>query len=127
MHEQDIAIVKSLVSVAWADGVFTDAEHEMIDALLNGFQATSEEVKEIRDYYAETKTLDDMPISDLSNDNRRVLLERAVLLTFVDGEPAAAEKVLVDNLAERLRIPPDESKALIQAAEQHAKQFLKLL
>jgi hypothetical protein len=127
MHEQNMAIVKSLVSVAWADGVFTDAEHEMIDALVAAFEATDDEAKEIKDYAAEKKSLDDIPITELSTDDRRVLLQHAVLLTFVDGEQAAAEKKLVDDLCVRLRIPAEEGKGLIEAAEARAKRFMNLL
>ena len=39
MHEQDLAIVKGLVSVAWADGVFAEREREMLDALLEAYGA----------------------------------------------------------------------------------------
>ena len=35
MHDQDMAIVKALVPVAWADGVFAQPEKEMIDAVLD--------------------------------------------------------------------------------------------
>src|SRR5262249_9776083 len=82
MHEQNMAIVKSLVSVAWADGVFAEAEREMIDALVAAFEATEDEAKEIHAYAAEKKTLDDIPMTDLSTDDRRILLQHAVLLTF---------------------------------------------
>ena len=34
MREEDMAVVKSLVSVAWADGTFADSEKEMVDALI---------------------------------------------------------------------------------------------
>jgi uncharacterized tellurite resistance protein B-like protein len=127
MHEQNMAIVKSLVSVAWADGVFADAEREMLDALISAFEATPEEAKELHDYAAEKKTLDDIPITELDTDDRRVLLQHAVLLTFVDGTQDESEKKYVDELANRLRIPADEGRALIEAAEQRAKRFLSLL
>ncbi len=85
MHEENMAIVKSLVSVAWADGVFADEEREMVEALISAFEASEDEAKAIRDYAAEKRTLDDVPITDLSADDRRVLLQHAVLLTYVDA------------------------------------------
>ena len=48
MHAQDIAIVKSLVSVAWADGKFAEKESEMIDALLEAFAASPEQAASYR-------------------------------------------------------------------------------
>jgi uncharacterized tellurite resistance protein B-like protein len=127
MHEQNMAIVKSLVSVAWADGVFGDEEREMVDALIAAFEATDEQASELRAYSADKRTLDDMPIQDLSADERRVLLQHAVLLTYVDGEQGEAEKNFLAALCEKLQIPADEGHALIGAAETRAKKFLSLL
>ena len=127
MHEQNMAIVKSLVSVAWADGVFASEEREMVEALIAAFEATDEEAKEIRAYAAEKKTLDDIPLTDLSTDDRRVLVQHAVLLTFVDGQQAESEKQFIDALCEKLRIPAAEAKDLVEAAAARAKRFLNLL
>jgi uncharacterized membrane protein YebE (DUF533 family) len=127
MHEQNMAILKSLVSVAWADGVFADAEKDMVEALIAAFEASDEEAKQIRAYAAEKKTLDDIPITELSTDDRRVLVQHAVLLTYVDGEQAASEKEFITALCHKLRIPDDEAKGLVQQAEGRAKRFLALL
>ena len=127
MHEQNMAIVKSLVSVAWADGVFADEEKDMADALIAAFDASEEEGAEIRRYAAEKRTLEDIPVSDLSTDDRRVLVQHAVLLTYVDGQQAESEKAFIGALCQRLRIPDDEAKALVDHAEARAKRFLNLL
>jgi uncharacterized tellurite resistance protein B-like protein len=127
MHEQNMAIVKSLVSVAWADGVFADEEKDMVDALIAAFEATDEEASEIRAYAAEKRTLDDIPVSDLSADDRRVLLQHAVLLTYVDGTQAESEKAFIGALCQKLRIPDAEAKDVIDHAEARAKRFLNLL
>jgi len=126
MHDQNMAIVKSLVSVAWADGVFADEEKEMVEALIAAFEATEDEAKEIRAYAGEKKSLDDIPLTDLSTDDRRVLVQHAVLLTYVDGEQADSEREFIAALCEKLRIPGDEAKGLVDAAETRAKRFLDL-
>lgn len=127
MHDENMAIVKSLVSVAWADGVFAAEEKEMVEALIAAFEASEDEAKTIRDYAAEKKTLDDIPITDLSAEDRRVLVQHAVLLTYVDGAQHETEKKFVDDLCAKLRVPAEESKELIAAAEARAKRFLNLL
>src|SRR5580692_2499704 len=66
MHEQNMAILKSLVSVAWADGVFANEEKEMVEALIAAFEATDDEAKQIRDYAAVKRTLEDIPVTELS-------------------------------------------------------------
>jgi tellurite resistance protein len=127
MRDENMAIVKSLVSVAWADGEFADKERDMVEALINAFEASEEEAAQIRTYAAEKRTINDVPVYDLSRDDRRVLLQHAVLLTFVDGEQHESEKKFVDELVRALEIPSDEAQALVTAAEARAKRFLKLL
>jgi uncharacterized tellurite resistance protein B-like protein len=127
MHDQDIAIVKALVPVAWADGEFAQPEREMLDALLEAYAATDGEKRSIREYAAERRTLDDIDVQDLSGDDRRVLLQHAVLLMFVDGNQAAGERALLDQLSKKLRIPDEEAKALIHASAERARSSLHLL
>jgi uncharacterized membrane protein YebE (DUF533 family) len=127
MHEQEYAIVRALVPVAWADGEFADKEKEMLDALLDAYGATDDEKKRLRDYAKDKRTLDDIELQDLSASDRRVLLQHAVLLTFADGVQAAAEAKFLVDLAAKLRIPDAEAKAVVAEAEARAKKHLKLL
>lgn len=127
MHAQNMAIVKSLVSVAWADGTYADAEREMVEALISAFDANEEQGKEIRTYAETKKTVDDIPVDDLSDDDCRVLLQHAVLLSYVDGVQHESEKHLIEELARKLGIPDDEARSLIELAEGRAKRFLNLL
>lgn len=127
MHEQDLAILKGLVSVAWADGRVDDTETEIIDALLEAFEATASEAHEVRRYAATERGIEDVPIAELSYDDRRVLLQHAVFLTLADGEQAETEKKLLDELCRKLRIPEVEAKGIISMAERRAKEMRKLL
>jgi uncharacterized tellurite resistance protein B-like protein len=127
MHEQDAAIVKALVPIAWADGVFADSEKEMIDALLDAFSASEKERAELRAYAAERKTLDDIDLQELSADDRRVLLQHAVLLTYADGCQSAEERAMVDALAKKLKLPEAEAQELILSSAQHARSLLHWL
>lgn len=127
MHEQDLAILKGLVSVAWADGHVNEAEHEVINALLEAFNATASEAHEIRRYASTRRGIDDVPIAELSFDDRRVLLQHAVLLTLIDGDQAEAERKILDELCRKLRIPEVEAKGIITIAERRAKEMRKAL
>lgn len=127
MHEQNLAIVKALVSVAWADGHVCNEEMEIIEALLDSFQASPSEAKEVRVYAQQERTLEDIPVTELSYDDRRVLLGHAVLLTYIDGEQHDKERQLLDDLCERLRIPEVEARGLIAAASERARSMLNLL
>jgi tellurite resistance protein len=127
MHEQDIAIVRALVPVAWADGVFADREKETLEALLDAYDATDDEKSELREYAKEKRTIDDINLQDLSADDRRVLLQHAVLLSFADGDQSKDEIDFLEKLAAKLKIPADEATKMMAAAAERAKRFLHIL
>lgn len=124
MHEEDLAIIKALVPMAWADDVFAEKEKATIEALLVAFNATEEERVLIRDYAKEKRTLDDIDLQELSTDDRRILLQHAVLLSFVDGEQREQERTFLDSLVARLKIPVEEAKGLIEFASERARKLL---
>jgi len=127
MHDQNLAILKGLVSVAWADGRVAEEEAEVIEALLGAFEASPSERVEIRSFARTPKTLEDIPITDLSFDDRRLLYQHAVLLTFIDGEQDPQERALLAQLCQRLNIPELEGSALAVAAEERARELLQQL
>lgn len=127
MHEQNLAIIKGLVCVAWADGRVGGEESEIIESVLDAFHAMPTERREIQLFSKKPRTIADIPIHDLSSDDRRVLLQHSVLLTFVDGEQHEKEKRLLDELSEVLRIPMLEAKGIIGAAEERAREMLNVL
>ena len=122
-----MAILKGLVSVAWADGRVAAEEMEVIEGLLQAFDATASEAQELRVYAKLERSLHDIPLNDLSYDDRRVLLQHAVLLTFVDGEQHDKERKLLDELCQTLHIPDVEAKTLISAAEERSRELVRLL
>jgi uncharacterized membrane protein YebE (DUF533 family) len=127
MHEQNLAIVKGLVCVAWADGKIAAEETELIEGLLQAFRATPSEVHEIRLFARQPRSLDDVPLTDLAADDRRVLLHYAVLITFVDREQSEREREFLGRLAARLNLPVDESERIVSAAEVQAQSLVHLL
>ena len=127
MQDEEFAVVRGLVPVAWADGTFADKEREMLEALLEAYGATDAQKTQLRDYTKEKRTLDDIDLQELSAGDRRVLLQTAVLLTYADGNQDAAESAFLGELAKKLRIPDDEAKAVIASADERAKKNTSLL
>jgi uncharacterized tellurite resistance protein B-like protein len=127
MNEEEFAIVRGLVPIAWADGSFADKEKEMLEALLDAYGATDAQKSALREYAKEKRTLEDIDLQALSAGDRRVLLQNAVLLSFADGEQHVSESKLLVELAAKLRIPADEAKQVITEAEARAKKNLGLL
>jgi len=127
MHDQDIAIVKALVPVAWADGVFAETEKQMLDALLDAYKASDREKEVVREYAEKRRTLDDIDMQELSSDDRRTLFQHAVLLTFADGDQSAEEVTFLSALAQKLRIPDEEREVLMEVGAHRAKKLLHLI
>jgi tellurite resistance protein len=127
MNEEEFAIVRGLVPVAWADGSFAETEKEMLEALLEAYGANEDQKQALREYAKEQRNLDDINLQDLSFGDRRVLLQCAVLLSFADGEQHPSESKLLGELAVKLRIPADEAMHVVAEAEARAKKHLGLL
>lgn len=124
MDVRDLAIVRGLVAVAWADGKVTAEEHEVVDALLAAYKATPSEAAEVRSFAATPRSLVDIDLGELSLDDRRVLLQHAVLLTFVDGEQHASERTLLADLIADLHLSPMDAERVVSAAEARARSML---
>lgn len=120
------AMVKSLVAVAWADGRMDNEERDVIDALSAAFQLSSEDAKALRAYAAIPRTMNDLPLSQLSDADRRQVLQHAVIITFVDGEQSDKERAVLQQLIDQLGIGADEAAEIIKGAEKRAQRLLAL-
>ena len=127
MNEQDFAVVKTLCAVAWADGEFADREREMLEGLLEAYNASPDDRAAIFAYASEKRSLEDIPLQDLSAQDRRVALNHAVLLSFVDGEQAEGELAFLQAMAAHLRIPAREAEQIIASGAERAKRFVPML
>ncbi|MEZ4446765.1 MAG: hypothetical protein R3B72_47240 [Polyangiaceae bacterium] len=127
MHEQQKAILQGLVSVAWADGKFEKRESEMLNALLETFGATEDETKELLDYAAEKRGLEDIPLTELSFGDRRALMSHAVALSWIDGDQDDTEVKFLEAMRDHLRISAEEYDEITKVHTARAKELLKLL
>ncbi len=127
MEDYQEAMLKSLVAVAWADGRVEAEEHEVIEALLSAFEVAGKDADAIRDYAKSPRSIDDIPISDLSAADRRALIQHAVILTYIDGHQSDDEKKVLDALVKKVRVPEEEAKQILQQAEDRAKRLISLL
>jgi tellurite resistance protein len=116
------AMVKSLVAVAWADGLMHREEQLVLDALVVAFQLDEHDTAELRAYAKTPRTLDDLQLGNLLDAERRALLQHALLLTHADGHQTQSELDVTRELARRLDIPADETAEIVAAAERRAKR-----
>ncbi|NOY94145.1 MAG: TerB family tellurite resistance protein [Deltaproteobacteria bacterium] len=127
MQDAQEAMVKSLVAVAWADGRMDDEEAEVIEALISAFELDGDDAEGIREFAKTPRTLADVPLTDLSAADRRLLLQHAVILTYVDGEQSEQEKQILNAMVQGMSIPADEANELISRADARAQRLLELL
>lgn len=127
MQDYQEAMLKSLVAIAWADGRVDGEEAEVIEALLSSFEVPDGDAAMIREYAKSPRSIDDVPITDLSAADRRALLQHAVILTYIDGEQSDKEREVLDALVTKLRIPADEAKELLAVADERARRLISLL
>ncbi|MEM6962093.1 MAG: DUF533 domain-containing protein [Myxococcota bacterium] len=127
MEDHQEAMVKSLVAVAWADGRVDAGESEVIEALISAFRLSEEDSEAIRVYSREPRSLEEVPLTELSTHDRRMLLQHAVVLSYVDGEQSSEERVILEELVRKLNIPGEEAAKLIDSSEQRARRLLEWL
>lgn len=103
-----------------------EGETGVIDGLLSGFDATEEEEREILEFARTPRSLDrDIPVGELSPDDREMLLSNAALLTLADGTQSDRERQLLDALAVLLGYEPEKAQAIIAATREGVESLAR--
>jgi len=123
MNPEDKIIVKSLIAVAWADGKVESAESELLDHVLTSFDANADEAAELREYAKTKRSLDDIPVDQLSGDDREALLGNAGILMRADGSEATEEQGMLDALAKLLGYSADDAKRILEESKDGVLQL----
>lgn len=113
-------IVRSLIAVAWADGVVEAPEEGVIDGFLGLYDASDEEEAELKEYAKEQRSLDDVPFDELDDEGKEILLSNAALLSASDGETSDSEKAMLDELVKRLGFSDKDAKRIIKSSQDGA-------
>ncbi len=124
MTPNEKCIVKSLVAVAWADGKVEQVEEHVIEGLLAGFDASEEEEKEILEYAKTKRTLaEDIPASELSDEDKELLLGNAALLAHADGDQSDEERDLLIRLIKVLELDEATASTILDSVKDGALQL----
>jgi tellurite resistance protein len=117
-------IVRSLVAVAWADGKLESGESSVIEGLLTGFDASEAEEQEVLEYARTRRSLEkDIPLDELSREDRELLLSNAALLTHADGDQSSSETEVLGQLIELLGFTDAEAHEILASADDGALQL----
>lgn len=117
MEAHNVAMLKALVAVMWADDRIAAEETAVLDGLAAAFGLDADAAAVLQEHARTKRTLADVPLTDLSADDRRLLLQHAVVLTHADGQQCEQERALLAELVTLLRIPSDEADELIAYTE----------
>lgn len=123
MEGQKLAILKALVPIAWADGALASRESAVIERLLTFFKATDADRESLRAYAETRPSVTDIDVVDLSADDRKFVLENAVMMSFVDGEQTRDEVDTINALARHLGIDVDDANRIMRDSEARAVSF----
>ncbi|MBN2715210.1 MAG: TerB family tellurite resistance protein [Deltaproteobacteria bacterium] len=127
LTDEKKSILQLLVALAWADGRVDESEREIVLALTEAFQASDDETTEMMDWASQRRTLDEVDISHLSRTDIDLVLQYAVLLTFVDGEQTADEIELLYTFIDRIGLSRDEAQPILESATAFSKSLLSEL
>ncbi|MCS6902324.1 MAG: hypothetical protein RMJ98_21920 [Myxococcales bacterium] len=116
MTPAEMRVLKSLVAVMWADGKVEGAESSVLEGLIAGFGASDEEEAEILSWAKTPRTLDDVPLNELTQEDRELLLGNAALITLADGEQSASEKEVLQRLVKLLGFSAAKAQEIIDSS-----------
>ncbi|MCP4674806.1 MAG: TerB family tellurite resistance protein [Deltaproteobacteria bacterium] len=120
-------LLKLLVALAWADGRVDEEEMEIVEAMLDTFGADKETGDEIREWAKTHRSLDEIDISDLTEEDAGLVLYQAVLLTYIDGEQSEKEVELINQFMAKLGLSKEDAAPILERATTRAKELLPML
>ena len=123
MTPAEMRVLKSLVAVMWADGKVEGAESSVLEGLLAGFGASDDEERDVLDWAKTPRSLDDVPLSELTAEDRDLLLGNAALLTMADGEQSESEAEVLKTLVSLLGFDDKRAHEIIESSRDGAIQL----
>jgi uncharacterized membrane protein YebE (DUF533 family) len=127
LDETRTKLLKLLIALAWADGRVDEEEMEIVEAMLDSFNASVEEGNDLREWAKTPRSLDDIDVAGLTAEDADLVLYQAVLLTYIDDEQSEKETELLNNFVAKLGMPSDRAKEVLERATSRAKELLPVL
>lgn len=123
MTPAEMRVLKSLVAVMWADGKVEGSESSVLEGLIAGFGASDAEEAEVLGWAKTARSLDDVPLSELTQEDRELLLGNAALITVADGEQSSSEKEVLQRLVQLLGFSEAKAQEIIDSTRDGAIQL----
>jgi uncharacterized membrane protein YebE (DUF533 family) len=127
LDETRTKLLKLLIALAWADGRVDEEEMEIVEAMLDSFNASVEDGNDLREWAKTPRSLDDIDVAGLTAEDADLVLYQAVLLTYIDDEQSEKETALLNNFVAKLGMPSERAKDVLERATSRAKELLPVL
>jgi uncharacterized membrane protein YebE (DUF533 family) len=119
MGERDTSVLTAVqiwAATAWADGTIAKEEEQAMEAVIAAARLTEAERAQARRWLTEKVSLDEVDVSELSDDNRHNIYSAALGVVTVDADVADAERTFLGRLREALDIDEDTAAELEKEA-----------
>jgi tellurite resistance protein len=116
MANRNVAILKAVICVAWADGLLKDPERRAIEGVLRAVELSPAEVAELRAYAEKPHALAELDLRDFTNEDKRLAILHSVALAHADNDYSPPERQAIMSLCERFGLSPAEAHALMGRA-----------
>jgi uncharacterized membrane protein YebE (DUF533 family) len=117
MREADRAVVKSLVSVCWADGEINDEERQMLGGILAQMGFDHKDLLEIGEMMKEKPAPGDIARQIPDPGTRREVMQLVLALALADHGVGTLERRFLKTIASELEIGDKELKELQKETE----------
>ncbi len=107
-HLAPLQILKFLCGVAWADGVVAESERDYILNLAQLMALEPADVTAVQAWLQQPPEPHDIAPSRLSAEDKRDLIQQALILVNIDGALSTQEDRLIGLLSRTLRLEADE-------------------
>ena len=110
--------------MAFVDGEFSDNEERLVEFLIDSYNLTPKQEREVRSQKNADVDLEKLAESITDTDERRQAYESAVLVALMDGGQEPEESELLDRLRDALSIDETTREETEERAQKIYERFV---
>lgn len=125
MSEGKVAVLKTVLAMAYADGTLSEPEQRLVDFLIDSQGLSPEEQASVRAQADSQVDLDELAAQIPEEAERAWAYEVAALVSLMDGAQESAESALLSRLQPALGIADEAARATEAKARTIFDNFMK--
>lgn len=112
MQEAEMALVKSLVHVIWADGEVTEDERRLMGGVLTQLDLDEKSLNEVASMMHQPPDLNNLKESVKDPEARKEIMKVLLAMAMADGKVEVSELRFLNKMARQLEISDSDLEAL---------------